>query len=188
MRFDDERPAEGFNARALEASERARAGGLLDLRDEAHGDIPQGVEPALIDQERSLQTSLNAKAAYRIRLLTRPHTAQEASNLEKEISALTAAWETTETQIRARSPRYAALTQPRPLRLAEIQRLLDPKTLLLEYSLGDDRSFMWAVTPGSLVSFELPKKSEVETAARRAYEDFANQSPYLLLRQAGALG
>ncbi len=178
MRFHDQRPAEGFNARALEASERARARGLLDLLNESHADIRQGVEPALLDQERSLQTSLNAKAAYRIRLLTRPHTAQEASNLEKEISALTAAWETTETQIRARSPRYAALTQPRPLRLAEIQRLLDPKTLLLEYSLGDDRSFMWAVTPGSLVSFELPKRSEVETAARRAYEELsANHLP-----------
>src|SRR5712691_428202 len=178
MRFHDQRPAEGFSARALEASERARARGLLDLLNESHVDIRQGVEPALLDQERFLQTSLNAKAAYRIRLLTRPHTAQEASNLEKEISALTAAWETTEAEIRARSPRYAALTQPRPLRLSEIQRLLDPKTLLLEYSLGDDRSFMWAVTPGSLVSFELPKRSEVETAARRAYEEVsANHLP-----------
>jgi CHAT domain-containing protein len=41
--------------------------------------------------------------------------------------------------------------------------------LLLEYSLGEDRSYVFAVTPDSLQAFELPKRTEVETAARRVY-------------------
>jgi hypothetical protein len=69
------------------------------------------------------------------------------------------------------SPRYAALTQPVPLSLKEIQtQLLDENTLLLEYALGEEKSFVWAVTPPSIKSFGLPKQAEIEAAARRVYD------------------
>src|SRR5262249_11189939 len=54
-------------------------------------------------------------------------------------------------------------------RAAEIQRkLLGPDTMLLEYRLGEMRSFLWAVTPDSLKSFVLPGRAEIERAARPA--------------------
>ena len=37
--------------------------------------------------------------------------------------------------------------QLRRLTLADIQQQLDDDTLLLQYSLGEDRSFLWLVTP-----------------------------------------
>jgi hypothetical protein len=73
-------------------------------------------------------------------------------------------------QIRAKSPRYAALTQPQPLGVKEIQDLLDPDTLLLECALGDERSYLWAVTPSTITTYELSPRKEVEGAARRVYE------------------
>src|SRR5262249_50640602 len=74
-------------------------------------------------------------------------------------------------QIRARSPRYAALIQPQPLSLAEIQQqVLDPATLLLEYSLGDDASYLFVVSQTSITWRRLPKRSEIEAAARRLGE------------------
>ena len=48
-----------------------------------------------------------------------------------------------EAEIKAKSPRYAALTQPQPFKTEEIQRLLDRDALLVEYSLGEDRSYLW---------------------------------------------
>src|SRR5262249_47075469 len=69
-------------------------------------------------------------------------------------------------QIRLKSPRYAALTQPSPLSLKEIQQLLDPDTILLEYSLGEERSFLWLVTSTSMASFVLPKRKEIEAAVK----------------------
>jgi CHAT domain-containing protein len=55
--------------------------------------------------------------------------------------------------------------------LSEIRRaVLDGETLLLEYYLGEERSFLWAVTSTSLESFVLPGRATLETAARRAYE------------------
>jgi hypothetical protein len=63
------------------------------------------------------------------------------------------------------------LTQPQPLGLAEIQQqVLDPDTLLLEYSLGDDASYLFVVSPTSITSHRLPKRSEIEAATRRVRE------------------
>src|SRR5882724_1213920 len=58
---------------------------------------------------------------------------------------------------------------PRPLSLREIQALLDDRTLLLEYQLGEPRSFLWLVGPTSLVSFELPGRAKIESLARQVH-------------------
>ncbi|HEX6718004.1 MAG TPA: CHAT domain-containing protein [Pyrinomonadaceae bacterium] len=55
--------------------------------------------------------------------------------------------------------------------MKEIQsQLLDENTVLLEYSLGEDNSYVWAISPNSLKTFTLPKRTEVEDAARRVYD------------------
>src|SRR5207244_3869903 len=75
-----------------------------------------------------------------------------------------------EGQIRIQSPRYAALTQPRPLTLQEVQeQVLDSNTILLEYALGEERSYLWAVTKTSLITRELPSRAVIEAAAKRVY-------------------
>jgi CHAT domain-containing protein len=62
------------------------------------------------------------------------------------------------------------LTQPRPLTTAEIQHeLLDDRTVLLEYRLGDKRSWLWMVTRTAVHSIELPPRKQIDDAARRAY-------------------
>jgi len=95
----------------------------------------------------------------------------------REMDALTIELQQIQTQIRQASPRYGALTQPQPLTLAEIQRrALDADTLLLEYSLGAKRSFLWAVTPTAIDSYELPKREVIEAAARRFYELLSDTS------------
>ena len=42
--------------------------------------------------------------------------------------------------------------------------------MLLEYSLGEERSYVWAVTQNSLKTYELPKREQIEKAARRVYD------------------
>ena len=62
MRLHADRPAEGFGAAALSASERARARSLLELLSESGTEILQGVDAGLLDQERELELRLSAKA------------------------------------------------------------------------------------------------------------------------------
>src|SRR5262249_7046728 len=157
-----QRPSEGLDALALQACERARARGLLDLLGEARVDIRQGVDPALLERERTLQRLLAAEAERQTRRLSGKPTEAQAGAAAKEVSALTTEYEQVQARIRQTSPHYAALTQPVPLSLKEIQtQVLDDETLLLEYALGEEKSFLWAVTPTSVDSFELPKRAEV---------------------------
>jgi CHAT domain-containing protein len=171
MQVHRQNPSEGADAAALQVSEQARARSLLDSLAEARVDIRQGADPVLLDRERASKMALNAKAIQQMRLLRRKHSSTEAETLAEEIHTLTAAHEEVEALIRSKSPHYAALTQPVPLTCSEIQRLvLDEETLLLEYALGEERSYLWAVTPATVRSYELPKRIEIERCAHRVLD------------------
>jgi CHAT domain-containing protein/Tfp pilus assembly protein PilF len=155
---------------AYDILERSRARALLEMMAAAHIDVRKGVDPSLLEREHSLRADINAKSERRIQLMGEKQSDQAVKVVEKEIADLSSQYQDVEEQIRATSPAYAALTQPQPLTAKEVQtQILDPNTLLLEYSLGEDRSYVFAVTPDSLQAFELPKRAEVEKTARRVY-------------------
>jgi CHAT domain-containing protein len=162
MRLHEQSPGAGHDALALRASERARARALLDSLVEAGADIRQGVDPKLLERERSLQKQLNASQERRMRLLSGKHTPEQAEAADREVDSLLAQYQQAQAHIRATSPRYAALTQPQPLDLKGIQSQLDDETLLLVYRLGGKRSFLWAVTPTTVKSYVLAARSEIE--------------------------
>lgn len=171
MRLDQLHPDQGYDAMALHASERARARVLLEMLMEGRVDIHQGVEPSLLERERSLKQSLDAKNERQVRLLSREHTKDQAEQIDEESRQLLAQYQKVRDQIKLKSPGYAALTEPRPLTVKEIQEeVLDADTLLLEYALGEQQSYLWAVTRDSMVTFRLPKRAEIEEAAQRVYE------------------
>jgi CHAT domain-containing protein len=171
MRLNMERPGEGFDASALRASERGRARSLLEMLGEGSAEIRRGVDPDLLSREQELEQLISGKADLQLRLLGGKHTEAEAEAITKELDTVTAQLEQVQGRIRESSPQYAELTQPAPLDLKEIQtKVLDQDTVLLEYALGKDKSFLWAATPSSLHVFELPPRREIETAVKRVYE------------------
>ncbi|MCI0488636.1 MAG: tetratricopeptide repeat protein [Blastocatellia bacterium] len=171
MQLHRQDPSRRLDRIALETSERARARSLIDLLVEARIDIREGVDAALLERERSLERLLDAKAERQARLLSGRHTPEQAAAAAKEIETILADYQQAQAQIRAASPRYGALTQPQPYASRDIQKqLLDEDTLLLEYALSHERSYLWAVSPDSITSYELPKREEIEAAARRFYE------------------
>ncbi len=169
MRLHAREPETGYDVTAFEASERARAQSLLEVLGETRAQIRRGVDPELLEGESSLQNQLDSWEERRLRYGHRRSSAEAVSE-GQERSDLLARLQETRTEIRRRSPRYAALTRPRPLSLEEIRQVLDPETLLLEYRLGTEKSYVWAVTSSSLASFELPARAEIEDAAERVYD------------------
>lgn len=155
---------------AFETSERGHARSLLEMLTESSTDIRRGVDQSLLRREQELARQLSAKAERRVKLLAQKASAQELATIERGLEALAIEYRQVQGQIRTTSPRYAALVQPTPLSLAEIQqRVLDADTLLLEYSLGEERSYVWAVTTNTLKYYKLPPRAEVEQLARRFY-------------------
>ncbi|HUI44023.1 MAG TPA: CHAT domain-containing protein [Terriglobia bacterium] len=170
MRLHARFPRDGYDRLALEASERGRARSLLETLNEGHADIRQGVDPKLLEQERTLQQLLDAKSDRLTRLLLGPHSDEQEAAARKDIDNLQSQYQDLEAQIRAASPHYAALTQPQPLTVTEMQQqLLDPETVLLEYAQGRDQSYLFAVTPDSLSAYTLPKADEIEALVTKLY-------------------
>jgi CHAT domain-containing protein len=184
MSLHQRRPAGGYDAGALQASERARARNLLEQLVESNADIRQGVDPQLLERERALQRQLNAKAAARINAFIDKGAEAMATAFDKEIAELTSRYQEVDAQVRASSPRYAALTRPEPLAVPDIQRLLDQNTVLMEFALGEKRSWLWVVTPGAITSHQLAPRSEIEKATRRVYELLTARQPVAGLSEA----
>jgi CHAT domain-containing protein len=166
MERDAAEPTAGFAARAFQAAERARARSLLDLLAESRANVREGVDPELLRRESSLREGLSAAGMRALRAAAKGAEAQQA--VARQIDGLTTEIERTEAEIRAISPRYAALTQPQPTTVSEVQALLDDETLLLSYSLGEGGSYAWLIGRGSLESVALPPRSAIEAAARGA--------------------
>ena len=153
--------------RAFEISEHAHSRSLLEVLGEAAAQIRQGVKPALLGQERVLKQKLNAQTLNRMRLLENPEP-RELEMVDRDIRELTTSYRELETQIKQQSPRYAGLVQPQPLSLKRIQEDLSEGTVVLEYTLGAERSYLWAITNESLAAYTLPPRDEIETLVKSA--------------------
>jgi CHAT domain-containing protein/Tfp pilus assembly protein PilF len=163
-------PSIGYATLALEAADRARARSLLDVLAEARAEIRKDVSADLLERERALQAELNAKENARIQVLGGRHTDADAAAIQRDVDALLTSYQEIQARIRSASPRYAALTEPRRLNADNLGSRFDADTLLLEYALGEQRSFLWVVTAETLQSFELPGRADIEKPARRLHE------------------
>ena len=171
MQLKERTPGGSYNALAFEASEQARARSFLDGLAQARAEITEGAAPELLERERSIRRSLNAKAQQVRRAQTENAKTAETASLLREIDAMTAAHREVAAQIRAESPRYAALTQPKPLTLREVQTLVvGDQSVLLQDFVGRSRSYVWAVTQHEIEGFVLPARDEIERSVR-SYRD-----------------
>lgn len=176
MQLHRQDPRAGFDERAFEVSERARARSLLDYLQQSEINIRADADTALLEQEHSVQRQMNEASVRRAQLSVNPDSA-ELEAVVKEIDALTTQYEELQARIRSNSARYAGASPPEPLGLKDSQRLLDNNSMLLEYMLGDYRSYLWLVTPTELYSFELPARSQIESEVEQFRELLTANQP-----------
>lgn len=169
MEIQEKRSDASSGGAALEVAERARARTLLDAIGEAGIDFRRGVDPKLLAQQSKLATSIAMNDRKRIRLSAESGDKDAIAAVNAAIAHDIEEYETISAKLRACSPRYTELTQPRTATIAEMQSLLDDDTILLEYFLGENRSFAWALTKNGLKTAVLPPGAEVEALARKVY-------------------
>jgi CHAT domain-containing protein/Tfp pilus assembly protein PilF len=178
---------QGKQELAFHMLERSRARTLLETLADAHADIRTSSDPSLMEREKSVRQLLNAKSSHRFQLLSEKHSAEQLAAIDQDVGELLAQYQEIEEQIRTRNPNYAALVQPHAMTVEEVQRqLLGPDTILLEYELGEDRSYVFVLGTGHLAVFNLPKRAEIELVARRLYDVLTapNRAKTELQRQA----
>ena len=152
---------------ALNESERSRAQTMIDMLADNTAAIDPSVSVDLRNAEREITQTLRAKIEAQTTLLSTRHKQSEAETIANEVTDLLRQQDEIRGRIRRQSRKYASLVQPVLLTAGEIQRQLDPDTLLLEYSLGAKRSYAWVVTNNSVRGFELAPRQEIESLANR---------------------
>lgn len=146
-------------ALAFAASERARARSLLDLLAESYVDVSGRINPELKRREQAIAAKLSALQTQLIRLKSaeKPN-APRRDALQTEIEKADVERERLESEIRRTNPRYAALKYPATLNLAQAQKLLDDKTVLLEYQTGAQNSYLFTVGRNEFQIVPLPNE------------------------------
>ena len=159
----------GSTAAAFEASERGRARTLLEGLSVSAAKIRKGVDPQLLTRQRTVQAALNAKEAYRSRLVNAEgDKSPRAIAAAADISRLIDEWNVVQADIRRNSPEYWALKAPEPITVERLQKtLLDPGTALVEYHLGSAHSYAWVIDRESITAHPLPARATIDTLARR---------------------
>jgi len=168
MQLHQQSPSQGYDALALHISERARARSLLEQLIEASLNLKANLAPTLLAEEKRLTQALNAADQKRLNLLNSNSSNAQIDGVKAEINTILQQLQTLEAQIRRANPDYANLKYPEPLTLEGIQsKLLDNNTLLLQYVLGEERSYLFLVSKTNLKTYTLPPKAEIEAAVEQ---------------------
>lgn len=192
------RPAEAFNA-----LERGRARSFLALLGERDVRL-SGLPPGLAAERRQLNAEYDRAQSQ----LARLSPARDGAGIEQltaELRDLRTRQEEIISRMRRESPRSAAVEYPEPLEAADASAILDPGTVLLEYAVGAERSWLFVVQstraagPGLSVlpipAGEKTLREEVESfrrllkrsgSERAAVQDQARRLYNLLVRPAQA--
>ena len=156
-----------YAAEAFRISEQARARSLLDLLSETNAAITEGVPADLLkrkqenlDRQQEIADSLTDVSISSDQVKKKP------SELDSELEKLQTEYEEIENQIRTASPRYSSLTSNKPLTLAEVQqKVLDDNTVLLEYALQADNSYLWMVGKSQTNLYKLSGRGVIDKLA-----------------------
>ncbi len=178
-----------FAVRAFEQSDLARARNLFELVLESLVGVRTAAPRALIEAEHDVQRRLNAVHLEFRELRNTGAPAAEVAVLERRLGELSLELERAREAIRAADPRFAELAAPRPVRLEELQALLDPETVLLSYALGAEHSTLFAVGRASFESWNLAPRPTLDAHAEALYEALRRSrfNPYQVPLAAGRL-
>ena len=150
--------------------EMGRARSFIDMLVESGIDVRKGADPDLLRQEKFLLARISSISNT---ILTELRTGAPP----ERIQALREKLQTTETdyhrlqiELKDKCPEYARLYYPEPLTAEQVQQTLEPDAVMLEYSVGKEQCFLFALTRGELQVYPLPAEAEIRQATEKFRE------------------
>jgi CHAT domain-containing protein len=170
----------GEDSDAFHYAERGKARAFLDIL---------GTKVALADDERGLREKLAA--------LQFMGEDGETEVSGEQVETTKRAYNDFLAELRQENAEQASLITVDPLSLKEVQKLLDPKQILLEYFVADDKTLLWVVGKDSFygLTIAMPRKDLIgkvnslrklisEIAPFREYQKIAGELYELLIQPA----
>ncbi len=149
---------------ALRATEKSRARLMLEKLSLSEANFTKDADTETVRREKEIRVLLNSKADKLTDLLSKKVEKSETDKISNEINELDNELETLKAKLKQQSPIYSAIKNPAPFDVGEFQRnVLDENSLLLEFSLGNDESYLWLIGKNEISSYVLPPREEIES-------------------------
>jgi CHAT domain-containing protein len=159
---------------ALAVSESYHGRAFLDSLVESRADLQRVLPKEMVERENAL---LNQISKIQRDLWQEGISPEREQNLKNDLAAAEDALEQFQLQVRHSNPQYANLKHLAPLTVARIQgELLDTKTALIEYVVGDEKSFAWLVTKDKVFFAALPPANELNRLVTDYRKSIAEKS------------
>ncbi len=169
LELHEQNPADGFDRRAFQIHETARARNLLDALGARIDDINEGVDEGLLASQQALLARLRSKQWLRVRAGRDPKD-ERLAGLDQEIESILEAVSQVRAEIRRTSPAYAQLTQPTSATVAQAQAWLQPNELLIELAFGETQANVFVLKADGFEVLRLGPIAEIEQLARSFIE------------------
>jgi CHAT domain-containing protein len=152
---------------AREAAERLRARNLQDVLTAAGVGSAVPRDPELAAREVKLHHDLDELSSKRVSLIRSKNHGAAVERLDRQIDDAWTEYQSVRVKLIAANPQSVSLADASTIDLNAVRReTLDADTLLLEYSLGEPRSYLWAVSRDQIRGYKLPGRAQIEDAAR----------------------
>ena len=164
-------PTENYAVEALQAAEKSRARSMLENLSLSEANFTKDADAATVKREKEIRAALDSKADKLTDLLSGNAERSETDKLDDEIHELEHELEDVKANLKQNSPVYSAIKNPAPFDVAAFQRdVLDDNSLLLEFSFGQDASYLWAVGKNEFNAFVLPPRRQIESRIEKLRE------------------
>ncbi|MGB7202986.1 MAG: CHAT domain-containing protein [Pyrinomonadaceae bacterium] len=168
MQQQKESPDDKNKVLSLQAAERSRARMLLERLWLLNAPFLKDASAELVTQEKDVRITLNSKTDQIAGLLSSSENSSKTLELAAEIRNLENKLEEIKAELKQKSPIYSAIKNPEPFDVADFQaNVLDEDSLLLEFSLGKEESYLWAVDKADVAAYYLPPRGAIEAKVER---------------------
>jgi CHAT domain-containing protein/predicted negative regulator of RcsB-dependent stress response len=167
MQLDKARPGQGFAERAFLVSEKSRSRSLLDLVRESQSHLREGAAVELLRSEREVGGLIRALSRYQMELFFDKEKAlTEGGDVSRRLAELQSYYQEIQVKLREQNSKLIHLEDFAVMDVKQVQRELRASDrMLLQYALGEDQSYLWAITSDSFHSYVLPSRKNIEPAA-----------------------
>ena len=164
MKLNRQNPNESYRIEALQAVEKSRARSILENLSLSEAAFTIDADVETIKRENEIRALLNIKADKLTDLLSQNAEKNETDKISNEINELENELEEIKANLKQNSPVYSAIKNPAPFDVGEFQKnILDDDSLLLEFSFGDEESYLWLIGKNEFNSYILPPREQIES-------------------------
>lgn len=164
--------------------QRAKARSFLDTLTEARIDPEGRIDSATqLEKKKIVAELVKTETQIRDEYETEKIDEAKVKELKTKRNELDTEYNDLLSKIRKQNPRFANLQYPQPLRLTEAQAIIDEQSVLLEYFLGKNSSFLFAITRTDFHVFKIPSEQKLAAQVNLIHDVLQKPDPHLELSE-----